>query len=365
MKKKVLHVINVSFVINHFFGNQFKYFNDKGYDFTVACTEDEYLYQESLDKKFKIFPVPVLRSIAPLKDLVSIYKLFKFIKREKFDIVIAHSPKGGLIGISAAYLAGCQNRVFFRHGLVFETATGIKRLILISVEKIVGLLATKIVNVSESLIVESNKFNLNSPRKNLLLGRGTCNGIDITRFRKREKTNSNFVVGYVGRLAVDKGIVELVDAWEKFIIGKNNVELHLIGPFDERDPLSESTIRKIENIDSIKIIGFVKDTSLNYNEMNVFILPSYREGFGMVILEASASGIPVITTRKTGCINAIIEDITGKFTEITSHDIKENIEYYYYNPELQKIHGDNGVRFVQDFFTEKYIFDEIERKVFN
>ncbi|WP_025124806.1 glycosyltransferase family 4 protein [Myroides odoratimimus] len=365
MEKKILHIINVSFVINHFFGNQFDYFNKKGYSFTVACSEDDNLYKESEKKSFKVFPLAVLRSISPLQDIVSIWKLYRFIKKEKFDIVIAHSPKGGLIGITASFFAGSKQRVFFRHGLVFETAKGFKRKLLIGIEKIIGALASKVVNVSESIILESNRYNLNNEKKNILLGKGTCSGVDLVRFKKRDKENNNFVVGYVGRLSKDKGIVELIDGWEMFEKDKSNVELHLIGPFDERDVLPKRIIEKIEKIKSIRFYGLVKDTSSYYNNMNVFILPSYREGFGMVVLEASASGIPVITTRKTGCINSIIENVTGIFTEISSNDIKKSIEYYYYNPLIQLEHGENGIEFVKENFDENYIFTEIENKVFN
>ncbi|WP_284461722.1 glycosyltransferase family 4 protein [Chryseobacterium sp.] len=362
-KKKVLHVISISFVINHFFGNQFAYFNKKGYKFFVACSEDDKLFQYSKEKDFTPFPVPIVRSIEPIQDIKSIYKLYKFIKKEKFDIVVAHSPKGGLIGMIAAFLAGTKKRVFFRHGLVFETTTGAKRMLMIWVEKLTALLANKIVNVSRSIMDESNKLRLNNPEKNLLLGRGTCNGIDVLKFKPRNKNNTNFVVGYVGRLSVDKGIVELVEAWEDFSTNNTNVELHLIGPYDSRDPLPDETVKLIEDLDSIIHTGLVEDTSKHYNEMDVFILPSYREGFGMVILEASASGIPVITTRKTGCINAIVEDETGIFTDINASSITESLQYYFDNPSVRKQHGQQGVEFVNDFFTENILFDEIEKKV--
>ncbi|MNR46849.1 N,N'-diacetylbacillosaminyl-diphospho-undecaprenol alpha-1,3-N-acetylgalactosaminyltransferase [compost metagenome] len=99
--------------------------------------------------------------------------------------------------------------------------------------------------------------------------------------------------------------------------------------------------------------------------MDVFILPSYREGFGMVILEASASGLPVITTRRTGCINAIQENITGIYTEIVPNPIAEAINYYYENPQVRQEHGRNGVIFVENNFSEQKLFVEIEDKILN
>ncbi|PUV22960.1 glycosyltransferase family 4 protein [Sphingobacterium athyrii] len=361
--KKVLHVINVSFVVNHFFGNQFSYFSKKGYDFTVACTEDEYLYKQAKEKGFKVFPVAILKAISPIQDAFSIIRLTRFIRKEKFPIVVAHSPKGGLIGITAAYLAGVDKRVFFRHGVVFETAKGLKRALLIMIEKFVGALATDVVIVSESLQRLSNDYKLNNPAKSKVLGKGTCSGIDIQRFQYRPKQNSDFVVGYVGRLVKDKGVVELVEGWLQFAAGKAHVYLHIIGPAEVRDAVPEDTLQKIKNSPSIRFLDFVEDTAPCYNTMDVFILPSYREGFPVGVLEASASGIPVITTRSTGCINAIQEDVTGIYTEILPNQIAEAIEYYYQNPQLRQEHGNNGVTFVKNSFSEQELFVEIEKKV--
>jgi len=361
--KKVLHVINVSFVINHFFGNQFSHFSNKGYDFTLACTEDEYLYRQAKSKGFSVFPVSVLKAISPIQDCMSILKLTRYIKREKFPIVIAHSPKGGLIGMTAAYLAGVKKRVFFRHGVVFETAPGFKKKLLIFIERFVGMLATDIVIVSESLERVSSDYRLNNPAKNILLGKGTCNGIDIQRFQYRPKQHGAFVVGYVGRLVRDKGVVELIEGWLRFAEGKSNIFLHIIGPLETRDAIPGDTLAKIKNTPSIRFFNFVEDTASCYNEMDVFILPSYREGFPVGILEASASGLPIITTRSTGCINAIEENITGIFTDITEIKIAAALEFYYKNPHLRKLHGANGVEFVRKNFSEQKIYVEIENKV--
>lgn len=363
--KKILHVINVSFVINHFFGNQFEHFNKKGYQFHVACTPDDFFYEEAEKKGFIPVGIPVLRAINPIQDLKSIWVIYKYIKKNDIQVVVGHSPKGGLISMIAAHLAGVKRRVFFRHGLVFETSTGLKRKLLIAIEKITGYFATKIINVSPSILEASNKFKLNKSSKNDILGIGTCNGVDITKFKPRPKANQNFVVGYVGRLSKDKGINELVSAWKLFKSRHSNVYLHLIGPYDDRDIINNDTIQYIENEETIIHFGLVKNTAPFYNEMSVFILPSYREGFGMVVLEASASGIPVITTRNTGCVNAIRENFTGIYTELTASAINDSVEFYYRNPHIATAHGKNGVFFVKESFEENMLFNEIEKKVFN
>lgn len=351
-------------MLNHFFGNQFGYFSEKGYDFTVACTEDEELYKQAKEKGFKAFAIPILKAISPFQDLVSIIKLTRFIKKEKFPVVVAHSPKGGLIGMAAAYLAGVKKRVFFRHGVIFETATGFNRKMFILVEKLVGALATDVVIVSDSLKQLSHEYRLNAPAKSVLLGKGTCGGIDVDRFQHRSKSGADFVVGYVGRLVEDKGINELIAGWLRFAQEKSNVYLYIVGPWEKRNGISQDTFDIIRNNASIRFFDYVSDTAPLYQQMDVFILPSYREGFPISVLEASASGLPVITTRSTGCIDAIIENVTGIFTDITDVSISQAIEYYYKNPMLRKEHGNNGVKFVQDNFSENKLFLEIEEKVY-
>lgn len=356
--KKILHIVSTVFSLDYFIGNQFLYFKNKA-DFTVASPN-----QKGIDKareyyQFKYFDVNITRTINPWSDIKAIIKLYKFIKKEKFDIVVAHSPKGGLIGMIASFSAKIPRRVFFRHGLVFETATGVKKKILILIEKITGRLATNVVNVSESLMDESNIYKLNSSQKNIIIGRGTCNGVDVEKFRYRKKTNPNFVVGFVGRLAKDKGIKELVEAWEIFSLNKENVQLLLIGPIDDRNGISQEILSNIKSNPKIQWKGYVAETSYYYNEMDVFILPSYREGFPTVILEASASEIPIITTKKTGCVNAIVENQTGIFTDISPQEIANSIEFYYHNENARKQHGNNARIFIENYFREDIFYGYI------
>ena len=362
-EQKVLHIVSISFSLKYFIGDQFKYFKEKGYDFTVACTPSDDLFQYSKEMDFKVFPVNVLRSINPLEDIKSIYKLYKFIKEENFDIVIAHSPKGGLIGMLAAFFAKAPKRIFFRHGLVFQTSKGFKKSLLINIEKMTGKCSHKVVNVSQSILQESEMLHLNSPTKNVILGNGTCNGVDIKKFEYKPKTEyeGKLVIGFIGRLCDDKGINELVESLD--YLEEDEILLLLVGPLDDRAGLSEKVMNKIINHPKIKYVGEVNNTSYYYNQMDVFVLPSYREGFPTVNLEASASSLPIITTKKTGCVDSIIENKTGIFTDIDACKIAESIKYYQANEDVRKQHGINGRKFVEDNFAEEIIYKEIESKL--
>lgn len=363
--KKVLHIVSVSFSLRYFVGNQFHYFKKKGYEFHVACSDSLDFTALSHEFTFIPFPVPILRSINPLQDIKSIYRLYQYIRREQFDIVIAHSPKGGLIGILAAYLARTPKRIFFRHGLVFETVTGLKKHLLINIERLIGFCATSIVNVSPSVARVSDQLQLNSSSKNVLLGKGTCNGIDITKFKPRfgYKDTTVITIGFVGRMSKDKGLIELVDAWKLLCNEYKSIRLLLIGPMDERDTLPHSTLNQVHVDPTIEYVGGVDDTSLYYNKMDIFILPSYREGFPTVTLEASASGLPVVTTKVTGCIDSIVENVTGIFAENTAESLYTLLKYYIDNQEIAHIHGTNGHQFVIDNFSEDFIYKQIEDKI--
>lgn len=367
---KILHVVSISFSLKYFVGNQFTFFKEKGCDISVACSDSEDLREYSNLMKFSVFPLPIVREINPLQDIKSIYYLYKYIKAENFDVIVSHSPKGGLIGMIAAFFARTPKRIFFRHGLVFETTTGLKKLLLIYIEKIIGFFAHTIVCVSPSILNQSRLYNLNNENKNIILHKGTCNGIDVKKFKqKKKKAESNrenkIVVGFVGRLSKDKGIKELIKAWEILKKQNSNIELLLVGPFDERDLLPEDIVDFIKNDSSIVHVGYVSDTSSFYNDIDIFVLPSYREGFPTVVLEASATSIPVITTMSTGCVDSIVENETGVFTEINSVEIASKVQFYIDNPNIRVEHGQNGRNFVVNNFTEDIIYSEIEKVLLN
>ncbi len=366
---KILHTVSVAFSLKYFIGNQFDYFRKKGYDISVACSDSKELRNYSYEKKFKIFPVPIVRKISLVQDLVSCYKLYNFINKERFDIVVGHSPKGALLSMIASFLVGTKHRVFFRHGLVFETETGLKKILLVWIEKLTSKLSTIIINVSPSLKEHSLRLNLDDTNKSFVLGKGSCNGIDLQKFKKDEdiKKRCKIVVGFVGRLCVDKGVVELIRAWQLLkLSNKNkNLELLLVGPLDEREPLPETFLQSIRKDDSINWVGDVLDTSKYYKLMDIFILPSHREGFGMVNLEAAANSLPVITTRIVGAVDSIVENVTGLFVENSIDSIQEKLQFYIDNPAIRINHGENGRILVEEFFSEEVKFKELEKLIYN
>jgi glycosyltransferase involved in cell wall biosynthesis len=175
------------------------------------------------------------------------------------------------------------------------------------------------------------------------------------------------VVGYIGRLSKDKGINELVYAWELLKRDPlyNDTILILCGPDDDRDGLDLNTRTKISCETSIIQTGFVDETESIYSIFDIFVLPSYREGFPTVVLEASSMSLPVITTRSTGCVDSIINNYTGIYTDLTPNSIFSAIKYYLNNPLIAKEHGISGRFYVTEHFDQHVIWDQLHKKIYS
>lgn len=372
---KILHVVNVSFVLPYYLGQQISYFKNKNFDIHIVCTESNDLFEFCDKYKIKCFPLKITRKLDIISDLTSLYRLYKIIKSEKYDTVIGHTPKGGLISMLASFFCGTNKRVYFRHGLMYETTNGLKRILLIKIEKITSYLSTDVICVSQSVLNKSIKNKLSIPHKCLILNNGTCNGIDsINHFnpdlinsekvidieKKLFLNNDDIVVGFIGRLVKDKGINELIEAWKLLLNMHSNIKLVIAGPIEIRDPIRKDVLEYIRTEKSIRYIGEVTNPLIYYSIFDIFILPSYREGFPTVVLEASSMKLPIITTRATGCFDSIIENKTGIYCEITSGSIATCIDFYIKNPDMRALHGINGREFVINNFNQKKIWDLLE-----
>lgn len=374
---KILHVVNISFVIPYFLGDQLIYFEKKGYKEYIVCSPSKELAVFSKRFNFTYKAILILRKISLISDLKALIKLSIYIRKKNIDIVTGHTPKGALLAMIAAYINRVSIRIYFRHGLVYETSKGTKRKLLILMDRLAAKLATKIVCVSPSVCQRSVADNLNKIDKQTLLLRGTCNGIDIKRFSRRSIQNevlsklkrkigleyNNFVIGFTGRLVRDKGIIELVEAFSVLHEKYADMRLLLVGMLEERDSLPVNVIESIKKNPNIITTGYVSNSSIEYYYalMNLFILPSYREGFPTSVLEASAMELPVLTTKATGCIDSIIENETGDFISHNAQDISSAIESFYKDEQKRLNYGKNGRSFVENNFRQELIWNEIEK----
>lgn len=373
----ILHVVNIFFTIPYFLGNQLLYFQNKGYSVNLICTPSDSLKSYAASHHFDYKEIPIFRKVSFFQDLKAIVLTCIYIKKKKIDIVTGHTPKGALIAMISAFIMRVPIRIYIRHGLVYETSTGVKRLLLKSMDRFAAYLSTKIICVSPSVYKKSLEDKLNSKEKQIILHKGTCNGIDLERFSNihidKQKTDEirlkynisldDFIIGYTGRLVRDKGIIELVNAFNIAYEKYSNIKLLLVGMFEERDALPKDVIENICTNPHIINIGYIDNTCIEnyYALMDIFVLPSYREGFPTSILEASSMKIPVITTKVTGCIDSIIENETGLFTTHDAKDISDAILYFRENDRQKMIYGNAGRKFVENNFSSPIIWKEIER----
>ena len=377
MKSKVLNVVSVFFSVPFFFGDQLLHFHKKGYEVHVICSPSNKIKQYSLLKKFRYVEIPILRSFSIFYDIRAIIKLRKYILKNNIKIVSGHTAKGSLLTMIASFLSRTPNRIYFRHGFYYETCSGFKKILMLNLDRLTSFLATKVVCVSPYVLEKSIELKLTSKNKLILLNKGSCNGVDChNKFNPikinntklisiKSKFNLNeydFVIGYTGRLVRDKGIVELVKAFQKISEKNSKVALLLVGPFETRDSIPSDIQNIIENNINIMHAGLIEnDMEYFYELMNVLVLPTHREGLGTSLLEASSMKKPVLTTSHTGSRDAIKDKITGLFIDKSMESIVEKIQFYIDNPLIANKHGAAGRNFITENFDQKIIWDEIEK----
>lgn len=260
------------------------------------------------------------RNIAPLADIISLLRIVRLMRRLRPDIVEFSSPKAGLLGSLAAWFAGVPVRIYMLRGLKFQGATGIKRSMLIAAERVAAACAQIVLCNSHSMRAEAIAAQIAPAAKLHLLGAGSSNGVDVERFLPglsdvRDRLGlppSVPVIGFVGRLTRDKGIPELLDAFDLILASVPDSHLLLVGWYDRaEDALSADLKTRIESHPRIHFTGYVADTAPWYRVMDLLVLPTWREGFPNVVLEAGASGLPVVTTLATGSRDSVIPEVTG------------------------------------------------------
>jgi len=311
--------------------------------------------------------VPMQREIALLKDLISLWKLYRTIRRIRPEIVDASTPKAGLLVGFAAWLAGVPCRVYSLNGLRLETARGLKRSILWWTEWLACACASRVLCVSPSLRERAISLKLVPREKVVVLEKGGS-GVNLERFTTKNLESTEVkalryrigipvdapVVGFVGRFVKDKGIRQLTEAFE--ILRKTHSELRLLllGDFEAGNPVDGDVRRYIESNAAIIRPGFVSDSAPYYALMNILALPTYREGFPQVSLEAQASGIPVVTTTATGAVDSVIDGVTGILVPVgNSNELAAAIDKLLSDPKLCSRIGKAGREWVEcDFSTE-------------
>lgn len=375
-KSYVLEVINLFSSAKSFIGDQFSYLNENGFKMHLICSPSEDLNEFAEQQKIEYKAVVLNRPFTPWQDLKALISICKYIKNNEIGTIIGHQAKGRLLTVLAGRLMSVPNIIIFAHGAIFETSTGLKRKILIFENKLESLCAHKVVCVSNFVANLRLENKIDKPQKQFIAGKGTCGGIDtqkkfnpqlITEYEKdnlRQQLgiiNEDFIIGFSGRIVRDKGIIELIEAFKilKSRHPDKNIKLMFVGVFEDRDSIPIQYSEYIMTHPDIIFTGYVKNKiELYYSIMSVLVLPSFREGFGMSVIEASAMKTPVISSCITGCYESLEDGYTGFHVNITPDDICEKIERFF-NPVLKNEMGKNGRTWVVENFDHLKVWPYI------
>jgi glycosyltransferase involved in cell wall biosynthesis len=370
---RLVHVTTAGLALG-FLRGQVRYMKSRGLDVLAVSSPGDGVAAFQETEGVLVHPIPMLRRIAPSRDLVALARLFRYLRAVRPQIVHAHTPKGGLLGTTAAWLARVPVRIYHIRGLRFMTATGGRRALLRLTEKVSCTLAHHVLCVSPSVRDVAVQEGICSSRKLVVLGNGSGNGVDAAkRFDPARWTSVRaatriahgipadaLVVGFVGRVVRDKGITELVQSWQQLREQYCTLHLLLVGPFEPEDPLPDSVNEVLRSDGRIHLAGPQVDPAPFYAAMDLVVLPTYREGFPNVPLEAAAMALPVVATRIAGCIDAIRDGVTG--TLVRPRDpvaLADAIGAYLRQPELRDRHGRAGRHWVLNAFRPEAIWNAV------
>jgi glycosyltransferase involved in cell wall biosynthesis len=368
---KIFHGTTVPSVLSFFDGLP-RFLAQNGCVVAVWSSPGPELDRYADTERCEAYSVVMLREISPFRDIVACIRLIRLFRRTRPDIVHAHTPKAGLLGMLAARIAGVPVRIYHIHGFPYMTAKGWRRLLLLSTERASVRLSNKVFAVGAGMRHVAIEEKICPANKVQVLHNGTAGGIDAAKrfcpelispqvvadLRVRlNLPNDAKVVGFVGRLARDKGIVELVDAWRLLAANDPSLHLVLVGGVDARDGVPGCVIDEWRSTPHIHLAGHIEEVAPWYLLFDLLALPTYREGYGNVLLEAAAMRVPVVASRIPGCSDAVIDGVTGFLFELrNTEELAKTMGRYLADPELRRQHGENGRRRVLRDFVPTDVF---------
>lgn len=311
-KPKIAFVVSTFFQIHAFMRPHISTLA-KNYDITICLPDDLKELREDLDLPVSYHFISIKRKISPLYDLITLFEIFWHFKKDQYCAVHTITPKAGLLGTLASYAAGVPTRIHTYQGEVWATATGRRRKILRGFDRLTAKLSTHQTIVSKSEKAFLHSEGVLHSTQGVVLGNGSIGGVDLKRFypnpveRKRQRellgySDEDVVFLFLGRITADKGIKVLESAFASVLAAYPKAKLLLVGPDEGAVPKTHP---------SLTVKPFDPQPEAVLQAGDVLVLPSFREGFGVVVLEAAACGLPAIGSDIYGLQDAIIDGQTG------------------------------------------------------
>ncbi len=290
---------------------QAAYWREAGFEMEVVSGPGPDLELFGREEGVRVHAVEMRREIAPWRDLHSLWALWGLMRRLRPTVVEAGTPKAGLLGGIAGWLAGIPARVYILHGLRLETLGGWMRRLALLGERAAAAAAHEVIAVSPSLLQAARACGALGLARGVVAGPGTANGVDVGRYSTAPPRQGPPVLGFVGRFTRDKGFATLLEAFDLLRREFPKLRLLLVGSFEDGDAVAWPIRERVANDPAIEWTGFVDDATPYYERMNVVALPSRREGFPICALEAAAAARPLVAARATGSVDAVIDGETG------------------------------------------------------
>ena len=361
-------IVTVDITLQNLCRGRFEYFMERGYDVTVVCAPTP-LAAEIEARGVRLHTAPLSRAVTPLRDLRALWNLYRFLKREQFDLIEVSTPKASLIGAVAARLAGAPLVVHLLRGLAYQHQKGLTYRLLRMSHRIACRFAHRVIAISQTNLEQACKDGVCSREKIVVLGQGSSNGVDLDRFspvddatakgarRRLDIPDDAIVAGCVARMTRDKGMVELVDAFTALGETMPHLYLLLVGDYEQRDRPPPRIVEAIEQHPRILCVGWQEDTRSFFSVMDFFVLPTYREGLSTVLLEAAAMGLPLITTAASGWSEQVDDDATTLFVPTgDTTELKEAMGKLASSAELRAQLGKAGRSRVEQHYDNRKVW---------
>lgn len=362
MKNKICFVVAIPSTARAFLKDHFSVLTKTYEVHLVANFPDEESKQEYHEMGVNCHNAPIERPISIVNDLKALFALYRIFKRERFDSTHSVTPKAGLLTSVASWMAGIKVRIHIYTGQVWATRKGMMRSLLKMMDKIIATFDNHILVDGEGQRQFLIKEGVLKAENSQVLANGSISGVKLERFvisdevRRAEREKFGFkdddvVYIFLGRLNHDKGIGELYEAFNKLVVECPKSKLMLYGTDEEN---YETKAADYANLKRDENFFYPGRTNKPYDALqggDVFVLPTWREGFGSSVIEAQALGLPVITSDAYGVVDASVPNKTGLRCKVNDPEgLYVCMKQYYEHPELMKIHGEAGKKRVFNLF---------------
>ena len=374
-KRRVAHVTTVDLSLRYLLLNQLQRIQGEGYEvFAISADGSDVPVVEATG--IRHFAVPMTRRITPLADLRCLWALVRIMRRERFDLVHTHTPKAGLLGQLAARIAGVSIVANTLHGFYFhDDMKPVPRRFYIWMERVAAKCSDTILSQNREDMATAIAEGIASPEQLKWLG----NGIDVARFDRRSISENSLedlrreinidpnapVIGFVGRLVEEKGILDLLQAAKTVTESIPTAQFLIVGPYDEEKPdaLRPEIAERYGVSANCRFVGMRDDMPELYALMDVLVLPSYREGFPRAPMEASAMGVPALVTDIRGCREAVEHGENGLRFPVGDSDALARALVELLGDEARRAEmGVAGRRMAEHRFDEQKVFDRVLRE---